>query len=54
MTSALTASSGWKGTVTATKAMRHRLYSVILVRNPRMIFLLKGTRLLPAGDTTPY
>ena len=22
--------------------------------DPRMIFLLKGTRLLPAGDTTPY
>ena len=35
------ASSGSKGTVTATKTTRHRLYSVILVRNPWMIFLLK-------------
>ena len=37
-----TASSGSKGTVTATKATRHRLYSAMLVRKPRMIFLLKG------------
>jgi len=37
------ASSGSKGTVTATNAIRHRLYSVMLVRNPRMIFLLTGS-----------
>ena len=36
------ASSGSTGMVTITKASRHRLYSAIFVRNPRMIFLLKG------------
>ena len=35
------ASSGSKGMVTMTNAIRHRPYRAILVRNPRMIFLLK-------------
>ena len=52
-TASASASSGSKGTVTATNAIRHRLYSVMLVRNPRMIFLLTGSPPFRKGDKSP-